>query len=99
MSNNRIYENSNYRDLTSAEIAEMNADNAQMERKYWQNVDYKTAVANEIHKVYTIDDEMGLHRQRYDKPEEFAIYNEYVEHCKAYVKEKKRQYAEELVNN
>jgi hypothetical protein len=86
-------------EATPEEVAEVEAANAQAEREYWQNVDYKTAVANEVHKKYTIDDEMGLHRQRYDKPEEFAIYNEYVEHCKAYVKEKKHQYAEEPVNN
>ena len=78
---------------TPEEIAAMEAANAQAEREYWQNVDYKTAVANEVHKVYTIDDEMGLHRQRYDKPEEFAEYDEYVEQCKAYVKQKKEQYA------
>ena len=89
----KIYENGIYRELTPSEIAEMEAANAQAEREYWQNVDYKTAVANEVHKKYTIDDEMGLHRQRYNKPEEFAAYDDYVEQCKAYVKQKKAMYS------
>ena len=89
----KILINGKPRDLTPEEIAKMEAENAQAEREYWQNVDYKTAVANEVHKIYTIDDEMGLHRQRYNKPEEFAAYDEYVEYCKAYVKEKKAMYS------
>lgn len=85
-----VLENGIYRDMTPEEIA-AEAAIERMERDYWKNVPYGVAVAAEIHKKYTIDDEMGLHRQRYDKPEEFAKYSAYCEECKAFVKAKKME--------
>ena len=34
-----------------------------------------------------MDDELAILRQRYDKPEEFAEYNAFVEECKEQAKE------------
>lgn len=88
----RIYENGNYRDLTPEEIAAMEAENAQAEREYWQNVDYEDAVVTEIRKKYNINQELAIQRQRDEKLEEYMTYYTYCEQCKAFVKEKKAQY-------
>ena len=61
----------------------------QADREYWQTTPYGVAVANEIHKKYSLDDENALHRQKDEKPEEYAEYYAYCEQCKAYVKERK----------
>lgn len=91
MEERKVLDNDKIRDMPPSEIAEMEKQAAQAEREYWQNVPYDEAVSAEIHKKYTIDDEMGLHRQRYDKPEEYAAYFAYCEECKAFVKAKKQE--------
>lgn len=48
--------------------------------------DYKTRVVALIRARYDQDDENAILRQRDTKPDEFAVYNAYVEHCKARVK-------------
>lgn len=52
-----------------------------------KQVDYENKIVAEIRKKYTGNQELAILRQRDAKPEEFAEYNEYVEQCKAKVKE------------
>lgn len=85
----KIYENGIYRELTPSEIAKMEADNAQAERNYWQNIPYDEAVDAEIRKRYSVSQEFAILRQRDEKPEEYATYYAYCEECKAFVKTKK----------
>ena len=65
---------------------------ADTERLYWMNTPYDEAVQNEIHKKYTLDQEIAILRQRDEKPEEYAAYYAYCEECKAYVRQKKDEY-------
>ena len=51
----------------------------------WQAY-YESEIVRLIRKKYTIDRELAILRQRDEKPEEFAEYNEYAEACKAYVR-------------
>lgn len=44
--------------------------------------DYSKRVNSLIRERYTISQELAILRQRDAKPEEFALYNEYVEWCK-----------------
>lgn len=39
-----------------------------------------------IRKRYTLSNELAILRQRDEKPEEYAAYNEFVEQCKTQVK-------------
>ena len=58
------------------------------ERKQKENtIDYENRIVAEIRKKYNVNQELAILRQRDTKPEEFAEYNEYVEQCKAKVKE------------
>ena len=88
----RIYENGIYRDLTAEELAVMETQAEAAEREYWENVPYGKAVSNEIHKVYDVDAELAIQRQKDKKPEEHAKYYAYCEQCKEYIKEKFAQY-------
>ena len=47
---------------------------------------YRMRIIELIRLKYSSDDEFAILRQRDDKPEEFAIYNRYVEDCKAKAK-------------
>ena len=47
---------------------------------------YDSEIVRRIRKRYTIDQELSMHRQREEKPEEYAEYYAYVEACKAEVK-------------
>ena len=47
---------------------------------------YGDYVAMEIHKCYSVDDEIAIIRQKDEKPEEYATYYAYCEACKAKVK-------------
>lgn len=59
------------------------------ENEYWANVDYEEAVNNEIRKRYNESQEFAILRQKEEKPEDYKVYYEYCEECKAYVKNKK----------
>ena len=37
-----------------------------------------------IRAKYSVDDELAIQRQRESKPEEFSVYNDYVEWCKTF---------------
>lgn len=47
---------------------------------------YGDLVNQKIRRQYTISEEIALLRQRDEKQEEFAVYNAYVEKCKAEAK-------------
>lgn len=49
-------------------------------------IEYENKIVAEIRKKYNVNQELAILRQRDTKPEEFSIYNEYVEQCKAKVK-------------
>lgn len=85
----RVYKDGKYRDLTPAELAEMQVDAEQAEREYWANIPYDEAVNAEIRKRYSESAEFAILRQRDEKPEEYAEYYTYCEECKALVKSKK----------
>lgn len=88
----RIYENGTYRDMTPAELAEMEVQAAEMERQYWLNTPYNVAVNAEIRKRYDVSDELAIQRQENEKPDEYAEYYAYCEECKAFVKKKNAKY-------
>ena len=48
---------------------------------------YGLLVEKEIRKKYSLSNELAILRQRDTKPDEFASYNEYVEQCKAKIKQ------------
>ena len=48
---------------------------------------YGALIEKKIRKSYSLSAELAILRQRDNKPEEFAQYNEYVEQCKKEVKE------------
>jgi hypothetical protein len=58
----KIYDNGNYRDLTSEEITAIEAENAKAEREYWQNTPYDEAVDTEIRKRYSASQEFAILR-------------------------------------
>lgn len=43
---------------------------------------YHELIREKIHARYSVYDEIAILRQRDDKPEEFAEYNNFVEQCK-----------------
>ena len=46
-------------------------------------IPYKDRIISRIRRVYSVDDEIALLRQRDTKPEEFAKYNAFVEQIKS----------------
>lgn len=90
----RICENGIYRDMTSEEVASIEAANQEAERQYWQTTPYDEAVNAEIRKRYSLSNELSIHRQKAEKPEEYEAYFAYCEECKTYVKKKKAQYGQ-----
>jgi hypothetical protein len=60
--------------------------NARKEQE--KQVMYESEIIALIRKKYTIDQELAILRQRDTKPQEFDLYNDYVEDCKKQVKEK-----------
>lgn len=47
---------------------------------------YGDLVNKKIRRRYSISEELAMLRQKDEKPEEFALYNDYVEGCKAEAK-------------
>lgn len=48
---------------------------------------YENLIIRKIRKRYSVNQELAILRQRDTKPVEFAEYDDYVERCKAEVKE------------
>ena len=88
-----IWVNGKLRELTAEETAEIRRSSEQAEREYWLNASYDDAVNSEIRKRYTESQEFSILRQKYEKPEEYAVYYAYCEECKTFVKAKKAEYA------
>lgn len=80
-----------HREMTSAEIAAMNAAHEAAEREHWLG-DYDSLVDEEIRKRYTVSQEFAILRQRDEKPEEYNAYYAYCEECKAFVKAQRAKY-------
>ena len=76
-------------EITPEEIAQRELEAEEAEKEYWANVNYDDAVNDEIRKRYSASQEFAIHRQKEEKPQEYAEYYAYCEQCKAYVKEKK----------
>ena len=49
----------------------------------FEPIPYEHRVVSRIREVYSIDDELAILRQKDAKPEEFALYNAFVEQIKA----------------
>ena len=80
-------------EITSEEIAEQQAQAEVEERKRWLSIPYDDAVNDEIRKRYTESQEFAILRQQAEKPDEYREYYDYCEACKAFVKQKKEEYA------
>lgn len=52
---------------------------------------YKREIIKRIRQKYSVDDELSILRQRYDKPTEFEEYNAFVEDCKNAVKKEREE--------
>jgi hypothetical protein len=50
-------------------------------------IPYEQRVVSRIRERYSVDDELAILRQRDTKPEEFAVYNGFVENIKAVERE------------
>lgn len=88
-----IWENGKVREMTPEEIAEREAQIQAAEREYWATIPYDEAVNAEIRKRYSESQEFAILRQKDEKPQEYEQYYTYCENCKAYVKQKKAEYA------
>ena len=67
------------REMTAEEIAQIEAIED-------PQIDYDTEVNRLIRQRYTASQEFSILRQRDEKPDEFAEYNEYCEWCKSEIK-------------
>ena len=89
----RILYGTESREMTPEEIADLEVGVMEAERQYWLSTTYDESVNAEIRKRYTESQEFAILRQKDEKPEEYARYFAYCEECKAFVKEKKAEYA------
>ena len=60
--------------------------NRDVDVKSWDEL-YESMIIRKIRQKYSVNQELAILRQRDSKPEEFTAYNEYVERCKAEVKD------------
>ncbi len=88
-----IWENGKVREMTSEEVTEQEIQTKAAEREYWSSVPYDEAVNTEIRKQYSQSQEFAILRQKEEKAEDYNQYYDYCEYCKAYVKQKKAEYA------
>ena len=88
-----IWKNGKVREMTPEEVAEQEAQEKAAERDYWRNTPYDDAVNIEIRKQYSESQEFAILRQKEEKAEDYKQYYDYCEYCKAYVKQKKTEYA------
>lgn len=59
----------------------------QEELEFAKQREYEDLVVSKIRKKYNVNQELAILRQKDTKPEEWAIYNAYVEDCKKRAKE------------
>lgn len=60
--------------------------NREVKPKSWEKL-YENMIIRKIRTKYTINQELAILRQRDAKPDEFAEYNNFVEQCKADIKQ------------
>jgi hypothetical protein len=60
--------------------------NKEADARSWGDL-YESMIIRKIRQRYSVNQELAILRQRDTKTEEFATYNEYVERCKAEVKQ------------
>lgn len=87
------YINGQYIEMTAEEVSAMQEQAEAAKREHWLGVSYDDLVNEEIRKQYSASREFAILRQRDEKPDEYAVYYEYCERCKAYVKEQRAKYA------
>jgi uncharacterized protein YbaR (Trm112 family) len=61
--------------------------NKEANSKAWDKLQ-EALISEKIRKVYSINDELAILRQRDEKPEEFEAYYKFVEECKREIKAK-----------
>lgn len=85
--------------MTSEELAEQQAQAEQAEREYWQSVSYDDAVHDLVRKRYSQQAVEAILNNFLAFPDveeyvsEFKELQKYRLECKAYVKQKKEEYA------
>ena len=91
--------NGEYIEMTPEEIAKFRADAEQAEREHWRTIPYDEAVNNEIRKKYAQRDVEAILNNYLAFPDdekyisEFKELQKYRAECKAFVKQKKEEYA------
>lgn len=78
-----VPDDASYKDFKDGLFSEVLYNNRKEELAY---KDYKARIKALIRLKYDEDDEFSILRQRDSKPDEFVLYNTYVENCKAQVK-------------
>lgn len=79
-----------YSDCQASDFDEdlsFNVDKYNARKQKQDNEEYENKIVSLIRKKYNVNQELAILRQRDTKPEEWNIYNEYVESCKRQVKE------------
>lgn len=61
--------------------------NKEVNPRAWDKLQ-EALISEKIRKVYSVNDELAILRQREEKPEEFEAYYAFVEECKREVKER-----------
>lgn len=61
--------------------------NREANTRAWDKLQ-EALISEKIRKVYSVNDELAILRQRDEKPEEFEAYYAFVEECKREVKQK-----------
>ena len=75
--------------FSEEEILQIQKEQEQAEKEFWETIPYDEAVHMEIRKRYSDSQEFAILRQKEEKPEEYQAYYDYCEQCKALVKQKK----------
>ena len=97
--------NGDYIEMTPEEIAKMQADAEEENRKYWSTVDYGEAVDREFRKKYLQRDVEAIINNFLVEPSDAEYVREFDEmqayrtQCKAYVREMMAKYGRTVETN
>ena len=78
------YKDCNYFDFN--EDLTFNVEKYNARKQEENEVEYENKIINKIRQKYSINQELAILRQRDTKPEEYQVYFDYVEQCKAEAK-------------
>ena len=78
------YKDCNYFDFN--EDLTFNVEKYNARKQEENEVEYENKIINKIRQKYSINQELAILRQRDTKPEEYQVYFDYVEKCKAEAK-------------